>query len=129
LLLALGALPTLAAILVHRGVAVKAVLIGRAFGFTLLGAVLGAGVIVRAAEPSALQAAAWAATCANCHGTQGRATDAMVPLAGYPAAQMFAALKDFQAGKRPATIMHQLSRGYSDEQLHAVAAYFEAQKK
>lgn len=98
-------------------------------------ALLSAMTIAHAAEPNPanpanpVHSASWAATCANCHGTQGHATDAMVPLAGYPAAQLFAALKEFQAGKRSATIMHQLSKGYSDEQLHAIAAYFEAQKK
>ena len=37
-------------------------------------------------------------------------------------------MKDFQAGKRPATIMHQQARGYTDAQLQAIAAYFAAVK-
>lgn len=96
-----------------------------------MGACLGIASFAQAAEPAPTpaQAASWAATCANCHGTQGRAIDASVPLAGYPAQQLFEALKAFQEGKRVATIMHQLSKGYSDDQLHAIAAYFEAQKK
>jgi sulfide dehydrogenase cytochrome subunit len=36
---------------------------------------------------------------------------------------------DFKAGKRPATIMHQLAKGYTDEQLADIAGYFAAQKK
>jgi cytochrome c553 len=36
---------------------------------------------------------------------------------------------DFKTGKKPATIMHQLSKGYSDEQLAALASYFSALKK
>ena len=36
---------------------------------------------------------------------------------------------DFKAGRKPATIMHQLSKGYSDEQIVAIAGYFAAQKK
>jgi len=35
---------------------------------------------------------------------------------------------DFKTGKRPATIMHQLAKGYTDEQIDALAAYFSAQK-
>jgi sulfide dehydrogenase cytochrome subunit len=33
-------------------------------------------------------------------------------------------LLDFKTGRKPATIMHQLSKGYSDEQISAIAAYF-----
>jgi cytochrome c553 len=36
---------------------------------------------------------------------------------------------DFKNGRRPATIMHQIAKGYSDEQIAAIAAYFAAQKK
>ena len=36
---------------------------------------------------------------------------------------------DYKTGRKPATIMHQLSKGYSDEQIVAIAAYFAAQKK
>ena len=36
---------------------------------------------------------------------------------------------DFKSGKKPATIMHQLTKGYSDEQLQQLATYFAALKK
>jgi cytochrome c553 len=36
---------------------------------------------------------------------------------------------DFKTGKKPATIMHQLSKGYTDEQLEQLAGYFSALKK
>ena len=32
-------------------------------------------------------------------------------------------------GARPATVMHQLAKGYSDAQIEVIAAYFAAQKK
>ena len=38
-------------------------------------------------------------------------------------------LMDFKSGAKPATIMHQLSKGYTDEQLAAIAGWFAAQKK
>ena len=69
-----------------------------------------------------------AATCANCHGTDGKATGAMSPLAGYPAAKLTAAMAEFKSGKRPATIMHQISRGYTEPQVALIAAYFAQQK-
>lgn len=84
-----------------------------------------------AQNAQALHARALAATCANCHGTEGRAVqNAAVPgLAGMPAAYMVEQLKTFKAGTRPATVMHQLSKGYSDAQIDQIAAYFAAQRK
>jgi sulfide dehydrogenase cytochrome subunit len=68
-----------------------------------------------------------AATCANCHGTNGHARGDMKPLAGVPAEKIVAMLADFRSGAQPATLMHQLSKGYTDEQIKLVAAYFAAQ--
>jgi cytochrome c553 len=31
---------------------------------------------------------------------------------------------EFKAGKRPATIMHQHAKGYSDDELKRIAQYF-----
>lgn len=68
-----------------------------------------------------------AATCANCHGTNGQARGEMKPLAGVPAARITAMLADFKSGAQPATIMHQIAKGYSDEQIRLMAAFFAAQ--
>jgi cytochrome c553 len=38
-------------------------------------------------------------------------------------------MQDFKAGKRPATIMHQIAKGYSDEQIGALAAYLSEQTR
>ena len=76
-----------------------------------------------------LQVRSWAAACANCHGTNGQASAGNVALAGTNKDEMLKKLMDFKSGARPATIMHQLSKGYSDEQLAAIATWFAAQKK
>jgi cytochrome c553 len=68
-----------------------------------------------------------AATCANCHGTNGNATGDMKPLAGLSAEKIIAALADYRSGAQPATIMHQISKGYTEEQIRLMAAYFAAQ--
>ena len=85
----------------------------------------------QAQDAKALQVTALAATCANCHGTQGQAVaNAAVPgLAGLPATYMVEQMKAFKAGTRPATVMHQLAKGFSDVQIESIAAYFAAQKK
>jgi len=82
-----------------------------------------------AQAPDALQVRSWAAACANCHGTNGVAQPGMVALAGMGQADMTQKMLDFKNGKRPATVMHQLAKGYSDEQIAAIAGYFAGQKK
>lgn len=71
-----------------------------------------------------------AASCAQCHGTEGRAAaGSIVPaLAGRPEADTVQQLLAFKAGGRPATVMTQLAKGYSDEQIRQLAAYFAAQR-
>ena len=69
-----------------------------------------------------------AATCANCHGTNGNARGDMKPLAGVAAEKLLAQLADYRSGAQPATIMHQIVKGYTDEQLKLIAGYFAAQK-
>ena len=69
-----------------------------------------------------------AATCANCHGTNGNARGEMKPLAGVPADKLVATMADYKAGNLPATIMHQIAKGYTDEQIRLIAGYFAAQQ-
>lgn len=82
-----------------------------------------------ASTPDPLTVRSWAAGCANCHGTNGRAEPGNESLAGANKDDMVKKMLDFKAGRKPATIMHQLAKGYSDEQIVAIAGYFAAQKK
>jgi cytochrome c553 len=79
---------------------------------------------------TALHTRALAATCANCHGTEGRAApgEPLVALAGLPREHIATQMRAFRDGTRPATVMHQLAKGYSLEQIDQIAAYFAAQK-
>ena len=73
-----------------------------------------------------------AAACAICHGTEGRAgtpDSALIPLAGLPRDHIAGQLRAFRDGKRPATVMHQIAKGYTDPQIDALAAWFAAQKR
>jgi cytochrome c553 len=69
-----------------------------------------------------------AATCANCHGTNGAARGDMKVLAGVSADKLIAMMNDYRSGDQPATIMHQISKGYTDEQIKLIAGYFAAQQ-
>ena len=100
---------------------------------TLLAALLAAAapLAAHAQDQQALYVRSLAATCANCHGTDGRAVagSSLPTLAGEPREHLLAQLKAFKGGTRPATIMHQLTKGYTDAQLEQIASYFAAQKR
>lgn len=80
---------------------------------------------------SALHQRANAAMCANCHGSDGRTVkDSAVPsIAGLPRDYLIAQMKAFKEGSRPATVMHQISKGFSDAQIASMADYFAAQPR
>jgi cytochrome subunit of sulfide dehydrogenase len=64
-----------------------------------------------------------AATCANCHGTEGKG----IEVGGMPLIhqltpqEMLTQLMAYKSGVRPGTIMPQLAKGYTDEQLQIIA--------
>lgn len=73
-----------------------------------------------------------AAPCAICHGTDGRSAtkdSVLIPLAGLPRDHIAAQMRAFRDGKRPATVMHQIAKGYTDPQIDAMAGWFAAQKR
>jgi len=70
-----------------------------------------------------------AASCYACHGTDGNSEGGMPVLAGLDKALFVTQMKDFKSGARPATVMHQHAKGYTDEEFELLAGYFSAQKR
>ncbi|QWE11781.1 c-type cytochrome [Polynucleobacter sp. AP-Titi-500A-B4] len=77
----------------------------------------------QSADATKLYHRSLAATCANCHGTDGKGVvDGGMPLINnLTSEQMLTQLKAFKSGAREGTIMPQLAKGYSDEQLEIIA--------
>ncbi len=70
-----------------------------------------------------------AANCAACHGTNGHSVGGEIPgLAGRDKEYFITQMKSFKEGKREATLMHQIAKGYSDAEIVALADYFSVQK-
>jgi len=92
-----------------------------------------AGFALLAAAPSGAQQSdpnlgrSVAATCANCHGTNGISVGEVASLAGRPKDELVRKMQDFKAGRTPGTIMPQLAKGYTDEQIDVAAAWFATQ--
>jgi cytochrome subunit of sulfide dehydrogenase len=75
-----------------------------------------------------LSARALTANCASCHGTNGKAQAGMARLAGTDKTYFIEQMQNFKSGKRPATLMHQIAKGFDDKQITQMAEYFAAQK-
>jgi cytochrome subunit of sulfide dehydrogenase len=70
-----------------------------------------------------------AATCFTCHGSDGNSVQGVPPsLAGRGSGELYQIMRDFHTGKKPATIMHQQAKGYTDVQLKLIADYFASVK-
>ena len=95
----------------------------------LFAAALAAAPLAAAAQDSPA-ARSLAATCASCHGTEGRsATKEVASLAGLSREHIAGQMKAFRDGSRPATVMHQIAKGYSDQQIELIADYFARRPK
>ena len=93
-------------------------------------ALLASGAAAMAQDPQALYLQSLAATCAACHGTNGHAVagPGVPALAGMDKDELVRRMNAFKSGIRPATVMQQISLGYSDAQIEQIAGYFASQK-
>ncbi len=84
-----------------------------------------------AQESEKLHQRANAAMCANCHGSEGRTVEksAVPALAGLPREYFIQQMQAYKDGSRKATVMHQISKGFSDAQIASMADYFSAQPR
>ena len=69
-----------------------------------------------------------AASCSGCHAA-GAGVETPVPrLAGRDAAELVQQMQAFRDGKREATVMDRLAKGFSDAELQAIAAWYAQQR-
>jgi cytochrome subunit of sulfide dehydrogenase len=68
-----------------------------------------------------------AASCTGCHAAKPDVDTPVPRLAGKNAAALATALRDFRGGQRSATVMDRIAKGFSDDEIKAIAAWFSAQ--
>jgi sulfide dehydrogenase cytochrome subunit len=87
-------------------------------------------VTVFVAPPAiAADAPPGATSCSGCHPAK-RWVDTAVPrLAGRNPAEIVAAMQGFKSGALPATVMGRIAKGFSEEEIKAIAAWYGAQKE
>jgi cytochrome c553 len=92
---------------------------------------LAAMVVLCASAPAASAIdlpPAGAAACSGCHPIGRWAGTPFTRLVGRNAAEIAAAMAEFRAGKRPGTVMDRIAKGFSDDEVKAIAAWYAAQK-
>jgi cytochrome subunit of sulfide dehydrogenase len=82
-----------------------------------------AAAVVASAEPPA-----GAAACSGCHPASTRVTSPVLRLAGRDQAAIVKAMQDFRSGVRAATVMDRIAKGFTDEEIQAIAAWYATQK-
>ena len=88
-----------------------------------LAAAIGFVSIAAAAVVSA-EPPAGAAACSGCHPTSARVTSPVPRLAGLDRAAIVRAMRDFRSGTRAATVMDRIAKGFTDEEIQAIAAWY-----
>ena len=69
-----------------------------------------------------------AASCSGCHTTGAKAALPVSRLYGRDAGEIMTAMTGFRDGSLPATVMNRIAKGFSDDELRAMAAWLAAQK-
>lgn len=65
-----------------------------------------------------------ALACAGCHGAGGRSRSGIPSIAARPEAEFAELMRGFRDGRRPATVMNRIAKGYGDGDIDLLAAYF-----
>ena len=71
---------------------------------------------------------AGASSCSGCH-TASKSVDTPVPrLVGRSPAEIEAAMQEFRTGQKLASVMDRIAKGFSADEIAAIAAWYAAQK-
>jgi cytochrome subunit of sulfide dehydrogenase len=65
-----------------------------------------------------------AASCSGCHPTHASVDTPVRPLVGFYGSAIVQTMKVFRSGQRPATVMDRIAKGFSDDEIEAIEAWF-----
>ena len=89
---------------------------------------LAAVLVLASGMALAADAPPGASACSGCHPAGSGVDTPVKRLRGQDAAQIVAAVQEFRSGKRPATVMDRIAKGFTDDEIRAIAAWYAAQK-
>jgi cytochrome c553 len=114
-----------------RTSASAAVILAAALGAATVAAQQPAAPAFAAPDLSEKGVRALAASCAACHGTNGQSAQGSLVgvLAGRSKNDLVQIMAQYKSGQRPATVMHQIAKGYTDAEIAAMADHFSKQAR
>jgi cytochrome c553 len=69
-----------------------------------------------------------ATACSGCHAVSRSAGSPVTRLVARKPAEIVSAMQEFRSGKRAATVMDRIAKGFTDNEIKAIAAWYAAQK-
>jgi len=69
-----------------------------------------------------------ALSCSGCHATSASVDTTVPRLIGRSPPDIVSAMQGFRSGAIPSTVMDRIAKGFSDDEVKAIAAWYGAQK-
>ena len=93
-------------------------------------AVVAAGVLAFAQAAGAASPAppSGALSCSGCHSANPKVETRVPRIAGRRPDDIVAAMQAFRSGQKPATVMDRIAKGFSEEEIRAIADWLGAQQ-
>jgi cytochrome subunit of sulfide dehydrogenase len=85
-------------------------------------------ISIAAAAVTSAEPPAGAASCSGCHPSSARLSSPVPRLAGMDRAAIVKAMQDFRSGQRAGTVMDRIAKGFTDDEVAAIAAWYATQK-
>ena len=84
--------------------------------------------LIAAATVASAESPAGAASCSGCHPSSARVASPVPRLVGLDRAAIVRAMQDFRSGQRVGTVMDRIAKGFTDEEIQAIAAWYATQR-
>jgi cytochrome subunit of sulfide dehydrogenase len=68
-----------------------------------------------------------ASSCSGCHATSLKVDTPVPRILGRQPAEIVAAMQAFRSGERPSTVMGRIAKGFSEDEIRAIAVWLAAQ--
>jgi len=83
--------------------------------------------LLAAAAPAAAEPPAGASSCSGCHAASAKVDTPVPRIFGRQPAEIIAAMQAFRSGERPSTVMGRIAKGFSEDEIRAIAVWLAAQ--
>ena len=83
---------------------------------------------VAASAAAAAEPPAGASSCSGCHPASAKVETPVPPIRGRNPAEIVAAMQEFRSGERASTVMGRIAKGFSDDEIRAIAAWLAVQR-